>query len=282
MRAQQAAAQQAARRNRLIGVIAGVVVVALIVTLVVVLSNRGKASPINPGASSAPVGSLPAGQIAPPSADPTWGWLELKSDNVKPDAVTVDIHFDYQCSFCGLVERPYAPVFQQLIASGDIVYRAHIRTLIGDQVNDWSKKAAVAATCADVVGSFLAYNQVAYDNQPPEWNGFTDDQLRNQFASQAGITGDKLTTFQACYDQQQTMTFVKTMESNNFNSTTINFGVAQSTPVRSTPAIFVNGKPLNNGLLIDVGQANSTGGPLLDTSTPDALLALLRQTASGS
>lgn len=294
LKAQQAAQRQAAQRRRLLVVVIGVIVVALIVVLVVVLANRGQRSPLGPASTTSPAASSTATstaptpgqttppaalQITPPDAGPDQGWIELKSDAVKPDALTVDIHFDYQCPFCAMVEQPYGPVFEALVASGDIIYRAHVRTFVGDVMlkNIWSQQAAVAASCADTVGAFLAYSQTVFDHQPAEGVGYTDQQLRTDFAGAAGITGAQLRQFQSCYDDQQTLDFVQTMETNNWNSTTINFNVPLDKPVRGTPTLFVNGKSLSTNDLI--GPA-PTYAPLIDTTTPAALLAKLKQVAA--
>jgi len=256
-------------------------IVGVVVVVVIAAAVIGVIGLLRPTSSQSSTGSATAvlgGQIVPPSADPNQGWLEFKSDNVKPDALVVDVHSDYQCPWCGVIERPYGSVFEALVESGDIIYRAHLRTFVGDLIikNDWSQKAAMAASCADTVGAFFPYNQAAFNNQPQEGAGFTDQQLRSDFAAEAGISGDNLTQFQACYDGEQTRDFVQTMESNNSTSTTINFGVTLTGPVMSTPTIFVNGKTLNINDLITTSPPYD---PRLDL-TSASLLAELRQTAA--
>jgi 2-hydroxychromene-2-carboxylate isomerase len=61
-----------------------------------------------------------------------------------------------------------------------------------------------------MVGKLEAYHNMIYKNQPArEGDGYTDDQLRNVFAKDAGITGSDLTNFQKYYDTKATSAFVK-------------------------------------------------------------------------
>lgn len=287
----------AARTTAVLAATAGVVIVALVVALIVVVLNQ----PVGAGSAPTPTTSqtsapsptetpagvattasqtataLGAGQIAPPNADADQGWIEVRAANAAPDALIVDMHVDYQCPWCGIAETNFGQAFDQLAQRGDIVYRLHLRTFVGDLIikNDSSLRAGMAAACADVVGSFLSYSQTVFDNQPQEGVGYTDQQLSTDFAAQAGITGANLTRFQSCYASGQTHDFVTNMEANNWNSTTINDNVVLTDPVRSTPSIFVDGAQLNLGSIM---QTTSPYGSLIDNSA-DGLLAVLHQVA---
>ncbi|MDR0783207.1 MAG: thioredoxin domain-containing protein, partial [Propionibacteriaceae bacterium] len=114
--------------------------------------------------------------------------------------------------------------------------------LVGDQIigNDSSQRSARAATCAHTVGAFWAYHSTIFRNQPHEGVGYTDELLRNDFAAEAGITGDALTRFQTCYDTGATNEQVKAMESEG-----------SAAGVNGTPYFFVNGWQTNFDLQTD-------------------------------
>jgi protein-disulfide isomerase len=218
-----------ARKHRLITVIvvavAVIVVVALIAVLVTVSNNKKRAQATS---------GDPTAQIKPP---------DLTSDgsaivtNPKADgaALTIDIHMDYQCPICKTYEDYFGSAIDQIVANDDALVRYHIRSFLDINLkNDSSTRAAIAATCADVVGKFQEYHDTVFANQPSEGTGYTDQQLGTDFANQAGITGDDLTTFQQCYNNKQTSDVVKNMESVNM-----------AAGVTGTPAFFANGKSVD-------------------------------------
>jgi len=282
----------AARTTAVVAAVAGVVIVALVIALVVVTTRSGvpSASPTAtatgtqtadssaaPTVSDQPMTDLSAGQIAPPNADATQSWIEVKAANVAANALIVDMHVDFQCPWCGIAETNFGQAFDALAERGDIIYRLHIRTFVGDMIikNDSSLRASMAAACADVVGSFLPYFQTVFTNQPQEGVGYTDQQLAVDFATQAGLSGDTLARFQACYSNAQTRDFATNMEANNWNLTTTNYNVTLSQAIHSTPSIFVNGNQLDLGTIM---QTSSPYGSLIDNSA-DGLLAVLNQVA---
>ena len=243
--AQRRAKQEAARRSQdrwqsskriliVIAVILGIVIVAVVVAAVVNTNRENRNAAATSGAPSA--------QITPPDAT-TDGLAITLNPAASSAPLTLDIHADYQCPVCKTAETQVAQGLSQLANSNQVLVRYHIRSFLDSNLgNTSSTQAAIAATCADTVGSFQGYNAVVFANQPAtEGTGYTNDQLRNTFATQAGITGDNLTKFQQCYDDKATSTFVANMEQGN-NTTPIS-GIDQySSGVRSTPAFIVNGK----------------------------------------
>ena len=104
--------------------------------------------------------------------------------------------------------------------------------------NGWSTRAAEAAAAADAVGAYPQYYAVVYKGQPAkEGDGYTDDQLRNVFPKQAGITGDKLKTFQKYYDTRATHDFVEKAAATNLADIKRIDGEKYG-----TPTFTVNGK----------------------------------------
>jgi len=310
LRAQQEAAARTARRNRVIIIVAVVVVVALIVGLV--LWGVGRANKGQP-ANSTPSGA----QVMPPDGNSTdlsqAAWITVPGTSpVKSTAVRVDIHFDYQCPWCKLVEDTYAKSLESLANSGDIVLNLHNRTFLDTGYpNQNSTRAAIAVACVDYVDNtkFYAYNNTIFVNQPSnEGDGYSDQQLTVDFPASVGLTGDALDKFKTCYSGRQTQDWVTNVESNNVgivnnnsappaflygsdskiyqdpndpNRTVYYDDPSKGTQVgvTGTPTMFVNGKPLSLGQLFT--QADSTSYPVPAIGTDAAsLLALLQQVAN--
>jgi len=231
-----------------------VIAVGLIVALVILV--------VRPVGSSAPHSSTSVAVAPSASAAPTplflSHYIDAEPGTAKPGAIIVDIHDDYQCPWCGRAEQIYGDALGQLAESGDIDLRIHIRTMVGDQIihNDSSERAGIAAVCASEVGDFWSYHQTVFANQPSEGTGYTDDQLRNTFAAQAGITGQNLTTFQNCYDTKATASQVTAMEQE-----------ADAAGINSTPSFYVNGIKVN----FDLQSSATTVTPM---SAADLLTAL--------
>ena len=273
---QQQAAAKAAKRNRITVVIVAVVVVALALAGVVMWQSRSD-QPVAPQSSTPASTSSPiatAGVYIPPNGTAEMGFIQVKAANVSPDALIVDEHLDYQCPYCHLADSIVGPSFRALAERGDIILRVHIRSFLDTSLkNDSSTRAAIAATCADEVGDFIAYHETIFANQPAkEGAGYTDQQLRVDFPAQAGITGQDLATFQTCYDSKQTLPYVEAMEKVNATSRTING--ADQDPAGGTPAFYVNGTQLLFNQMVGIDSSNAWY-PKVDTS-PDGFLAFLK------
>jgi len=175
------------------------------------------------GSSAGMSGVLAAPQVVPPdgnSKDPTLSaWITVPGGTPKSGALIVDVHFDYQCPYCDILEKGYDKAFADLAASGDIILRYHTRTFLDRlTINDSSTLAAIAAACVDIADNtkYVAYHNTVFANQPAqEGTGYTDQQLRVDFAKTAGLTGSALTTFQSCYDRRATRDWVAYSEPNN-------------------------------------------------------------------
>ncbi|QQY15020.1 thioredoxin domain-containing protein [Cutibacterium avidum] len=224
LRAQQEAQESAKKRRRIIGVIVGVVVVAAIILAVVLGINHKSDS------------SASSTQITPPSATKT-GVYTLNPDKVKKGAPTVTVYQDYQCPACKGAEDLLGKPLNDLSSKGEIKLQYHTLTFLDRNLrNDSSSRAAMAAAAADVVGKYEAYHDVVYSHQPKqEGAGYTDEQLRKEFASEAGITGANLTRFQHIYDTRQTEQFVNEANDKGLHK-------MQDLNAPSTPAFAVNDK----------------------------------------
>jgi protein-disulfide isomerase len=231
-------------------------------------------------AGSAPAQTAPAvtPAVVTPTPSPLGDQIEppdLSADKsaivVNPDApdtaLVVDVYVDYQCPVCKAYENFFGSAFEALEQSGDVQMRVHIMSFLDNNIgNDASLRAGIAATCADTVGKFQQYHYTVFANQPQEGTGYTDEQLRDTYAQQAGITGDDLTKFQACYDTWQTAGVVQNMETLNLQA------------VQATPTFLVNGKSLDMTGLQTIAQ-NTAQNTAPD---PSALLTVLKQAAGVS
>jgi protein-disulfide isomerase len=183
--------------------------------------------------------SVTTNQVAPKDAASNNSAIALNMGATpKANAITLDIHVDYQCPYCASAEKAFGPSITQLAQSGDLNVNYHIRTFLDSMIgNDSSEQAAIAASCADNVGKFPQYNQVVFDNQPKEGVGYTHEQLLNDFGAQAGITGKDFDTFEQCYLTSATKDYVDKMESINIQT------------VQGTPTFIANGYKLDLSLL---------------------------------
>lgn len=268
LRAQQAAAARAARNRRMLGVGLGIVAVILVAVFVIIAVNQA-------GQSTA--------QLVPPHAvvnkygvevgsnpGSTKDGIAISPEKTKAGAPVVELFADYQCPGCKQFDETYGAKLNELAASGDISYQVQILTFLDRFGAGKSTNPAIAAACSDISGVFPAYHLAIYHGQPAkEGDGYTEDQLRNQFPTAAGLAGDKLTAFQKCYDGKQTSGFVN--DENKFNSAYTTYwytklggqGNAEAEAWGSTPLLTVNGKMLAtsslpadpNGLLAAIKQA---------------------------
>jgi protein-disulfide isomerase len=227
LRQAQVAAAKQKRMNRIIGVGAAVLALILIGVFVGVLfQNQGKAST--------------ASTVAPPNATSDGKAIVVNPGKAKAGAPVVELFFDYQCPVCKQFETAYGSAFASLAESGEIELRYRTMIFLDRNLNnDASLRAGVAATCADVAGKYSAFHEEVYTNQPEtEGAGYTDALLRDTIPATVGISGDALTSFQACYDKQSTKAFVT-------NSDEVGTQDLQAVNKRvATPTVHVNGKDL--------------------------------------
>lgn len=255
LRQQQEAEAARQKRNRLLVVIAAVLALALVIAAISYAvvhhnnnKNAAKSAAVTP-ANAVMSGSSPVGISDKPTNGKT----------AAADAPTLYEYQDYQCPVCKQYETAYGPTLEKLVDEGKINLQYRTLTFLDqNERNDASTRSAIAAACADTVGAYRKYHDVVYTNQPEqEGQGYTDQQLKSDFAQQAGITGDNLTKFQQCYDNRATSQFVTDVNNNGDNNLTSN-GLKIS-----TPQFFVdkNGKPSAVGLVL--GQTQPTEDAIL-------------------
>ncbi|AKT51742.1 DsbA family protein [Arsenicicoccus sp. oral taxon 190] len=233
----RAKAQAAAPRNNKGKVVVAAVVVALLVlagVLYAVLSQQSHKSSV-------------ADQIAnatnPPNATSDGGGIVANPGKAKPGAPTLVIYEDFQCPICKHVEDAVGPTLTKLADEGKVRLEYHLRSFLDANIQnalggkvpnpDSSLRAAAAAGCADAAGAFKAYHDVVYKHQPEEGKGYTDQQLSDTFAKEAGLSGDRLQGFGTCVQDQKMKGYATKMEQ-----------VGQQKGNTGTPQYLLNGKEI--------------------------------------
>jgi len=196
----------------------------------------------------------------------------------------VDLYVDFQSSDSAAVQTTYGPALTALAASGQITLRYHLLT--GDDTtysNTASSRAAIAAVCADTVGKFLPYTQALMEATPLTviTSGalvFDDKALKVDLPAKAGITGADLQTFQTCYTNRATSSFVSTMNAAN-QATAVPGNQDYAQGVTTTPAM-VAASPDTPTIFQTVDIETDMNGGSASTSE-DALLNLIVTSAEG-
>ena len=256
LRKQQELEARRKRNTRMIGIGLGVLVLVIAGIFGYVIWNTMSAK--------APDDKAPAAeQLTPPNATEGHG-IAIKSKNTQPasDVPNVVVYEDSQCPICKDYETQYGNAMLQLVDEGKITLEVRTAYFLDYRIKQTpnkksSQRAAMAAAAADAVGKYREYHKVVYENQPPEGVGYTDQQLRVDFAAKAGITGDDLATFQNLYDTKAYADFAK-----NSND------AMELAGVRGTPTYVVNGKRINLGNL--------------PSNDPQTVLTAIQTAASGS
>lgn len=229
LRAQrEAELKAAARKKRLnlgIGIVASVVVLSLVVWAVYTFKD-----------------SIGATNAVPAHANGDKSGIIVNPNKAQKNVPLFVIYQDYQCPVCKQFHTIFGTKIREAADAGRIQLEYRTMNFLDSNLqNDASTRAAVAAACADNVGLYSAYYDALYDNQPAkEGDGFSNDMLRVTIPTQLGMTGDKLTGFQKCYDTKATLQFI-----NGTNDAAGRAGIT------GTPAYLVNGKDITKTLTAD-------------------------------
>ena len=222
LRRQQEAQAKAKRLNRIVAMAAIVVGVVLVGIFGVILAQTWGSG----GTSTA---------ATPPNATSNANGIIVNPGKGTDSSPTVELFVDYQCPVCKQFDLRHGPMIRELADSGQIklIYRT-MNFLDNNLRNDSSTRAAVAAACTDSAGVYSAYHDAIFANQPAvEGDGYPTDLLRVTLPATVGLSGDKLTSFQQCYDTRSTLSFVK-----GTNEAAARDGIT------GTPALRINGKAI--------------------------------------
>lgn len=182
------------------------------------------------------------------SADtlPSGGGLVVNTD-APDEAAQVHVYEDFQCPFCGLLERSAGETLFAAADAGEIelayTFMSFLDRLSDDQS---SSRAANAALCANDAGVFADWHAAAFAAQPEEGVGYADAVLTG-FAEQAGLGGGELDDFSTCLTEQTYDDYVTDMQE-----------AANQAGVSGTPTVEINGDRLDDAELTRLQQDPSS------------------------
>jgi protein-disulfide isomerase len=226
-RLREAQRRQAAQERRRRFVIGGAVLAVLAVVAVIGIVVQSTRSASTSTAHALPAGVLADGAIPVGSA--------VAAPGGKPPVV-VDLYEDFQCPYCGQLEKSSGATLQQLADDGTAQIRYHVLSFIGPD----SVRAANATGCATDAGKFAAYHGALYANQPKENSGgySTDNLLR--FGSQVGLTTSEFTD---CVRKSRHAGWVAQVQDKSSKDNIV-----------QTPTVFLNGKVLDTNVALQPDQ----------------------------
>jgi protein-disulfide isomerase len=245
LEAQRLAQAKKQRQLRIIGTAVGLVVIAVVVGLTIW------------GINSAETG----GEDTPPNATADKKSISL-TQSVSGSAPVLEILADFQCPGCKSFHEELATTIDELIDSGSVNILFRQMTFL-DSVNTTqnersSTRAAVGAACADFAGQYIPYSDAVFSNQPAkEGDGYSDTLLRDTIPSTLGITGEALTAFQTCYDNQSTGKFVQGVDDEASER-------LQAVDSTGTPTYILNGENITSQMSQGRDTVNGMGGTLKD------------------
>ncbi len=154
---------------------------------------------------------------------------------VDADVTQVRVYEDFQCPWCGRLEASIGEQLSDKAVAGEINLTYQIMSFLDGVSSDRSStRAANAALCADDAGVFVPFHASVYANQPPEGQGYTDEQLVG-WGEDAGLSGAELDTFRSCVSDLTHEDYVQAMQER-----------ANKDGVTSTPTVVVNGETLSS------------------------------------
>jgi protein-disulfide isomerase len=139
--------------------------------------------------------------------------------------------------------------------SGDVKLVVHTLRFLDDALkNDSSVRSAGAAACAADANKYLPYHAVVFAAQPAkEGEGYTDAQL-TAFATQAGIAGPAMTTWQQCTTSGKHKQYVLDVQE-----------ASDKAGITGTPTVKLNGNDISKSL-----ENPATAGAALDAAVKAA------------
>lgn len=242
-RAEAEAAER--RRERLVRIVGGIAVLVVVVGLLAVgfLAGRDKGDDTAATPAPTPDASAPMPRDVQSS---TYGWAYGTGWTAANEAKlpTLELWEDFQCPGCKALEEAVGPQIAQLGSTGVVKLLYRPATFLdanpGLKIPNSSARATAAWGCAIDAGKGLEYHSTIFANQPTEGDGYSDESLV-AFASDAGISGDALTTFTTCFDNGTYLPW-----SANSNQ------AFQDAGVGGTPTGYLNGVELNGSDLADI------------------------------
>lgn len=230
-------------------ILAAVVAVLVVVGVVLALwlPNRGSDTPAQPTATGGTSGTtggtsgttVPSGaamKLPKGAKDATAPVVATNGGVLKDGVPTLAVFEDFQCPACKQAEEIFGGRIRDLGSAGKINVVYYIETFLDDSLrNDSSKKAGNAALCAADAGKFQEFHDKTYAKQPAkEGDGYSDDALRAA-ATEAGISGATLDTWQQCVASKQYLPYLSSIDEYSF----------KTVGLKGTPAFYVNNKQMS-------------------------------------
>lgn len=213
----------------LIGAVTAVLLA--LVAVVVYLAVRGGGAGADSGAGGS-VGPQTLQAQGGSGTLPAGGGVVVGADGGE-DAIEVTIYEDFQCPFCGQLERSVGEQLAESAEAGNLTVTYALMSFLDEALgNDSSTRAANAAVCAADAGVFSEWHQAAFEAQPEEGAGYTDEALLG-FAEQGGLSGAALQDFSACLDEGRYLDYVADMQE-----------ASERAGVTGTPTVVVEGQTL--------------------------------------
>lgn len=153
-------------------------------------------------------------------------------------APVVQVYEDFQCSHCHDLERAIGPTLHELATTGKIQLAYHPMSFMDENTgNTASRRASMGAVCAADAGKFGEFHDAVFATVPADTQaGWSDGELET-IATESGITGEALTTWQTCTREKR---YASYLDGRNTQA-------AKEVPnMPGTPTVLIN------GTLIDV------------------------------
>ena len=207
------------------------------IILVAVLAKKTDTTGVPVTAAPDSTAAVPKGVL--PAGDPNE--FGVPFGVAAAGAPILSIWEDYQCPSCGALEIANGKGIAQLATDGKVQLIWRPTTFIDGRVgNDASARAVAAWGCAIDAGMTREYHDAVYANQPKtEGDGYSNEQLIG-FGTTAGLSGAELDTFTTCVNNRTYVTWA----ANGLDA-------FKRANVPGTPAGYLNGVPLADGVLAD-------------------------------
>jgi protein-disulfide isomerase len=224
-----------AKQRRLLAIVLGsvVAVAVIVVGTVLIVDRQGKNGEAKPH----------TGAVAPLSRQQDGSIVMANAGVTKP---VLEIFEDFQCPICKQFEGTSGDTIVKMAAEGKVkvVYRPfHLFGQMEDPVKINSLRSAEAALCVPAP-QWLSYHDALYKFQPREGDkGFSPDDLV-KWGKDVGVTDPN---FEKCVRDEQKKPQVDAMTK-----------YAQQRGVDSTPTVFLDGKQLQGGQIMNPGALRAT------------------------
>ncbi|QFG25968.1 thioredoxin domain-containing protein [Actinomadura sp. WMMB 499] len=225
-----------AKQRRLLAIVIGSVVAVAVVVVgtVLIIEQRNKNN----------TAVAYDGQLAPVSRQDDGSIVMAKQGVEKP---VLEVFEDFQCPICKDLEESSGKTIKQLAYEGKVkvVFRPfHLFGQQQDPIKINSLRSANAALCAPA-DKWVSYHDALFEFQPREGSeGFAPDDLV-KWGKDIGITD---AGWESC---------VRDMEQESKVQQMTNYALQQR-GVEGTPALFLDGRPIDNGVAMNPATLRAT------------------------